>query len=63
MPSKSELTEIFNSVLWAEKGMQDSYAVYSVLADGSMRETLKAIEKDELRHIGIVEQILSILRK
>ena len=63
MSSKEELVEVFNRILWAENEMYGNYQNYSSLSNDYICQALKAIEDDEARHINMVEQILSILKK
>ena len=63
MFSKKELIPTFERIHWAENEMRTVYASFNALADEKLREILKEIEADEIRHLNMVEGILSILKR
>jgi len=63
MRSREDLLGALDRILWLEKEMMAGYASYKKLTiDEDLAKTLESIEKDEMRHVGMVQRMMGILQ-
>ena len=62
MSTKDELFEIFDKIRWYELEMRDLYFSYkNMMQDENVLEVISQIEKDEVRHANLVENLMSVV--
>ncbi len=62
--TKEELLNIAKKGLWLEEEMRDIYASYKgMIDDERLANTMQEIEADEMRHINMINRVISILQK